>query len=75
MTLHRPPRLQSRAIYRENDLRRQGIVESNSTLLRWEACGHFPRRIRLGLRAKAWVASEIDAFLADRAASRGEVAR
>jgi predicted DNA-binding transcriptional regulator AlpA len=73
MTTQKPPRLQSRAVYRENDLRRQGICESNSTLLRWEASGHFPRRIHLGLRAKAWIAAEVDAFIADRAAARGEV--
>ncbi|MCC5620251.1 AlpA family phage regulatory protein [Nostoc sp. CHAB 5715] len=49
-------------------------MESNSTLLRWEACGHFPRRIRLGMRAKAWIAAEVDAFIAGRAEARGDVA-
>ena len=29
------------------DLKRLGIIVSNSTLLRWEARGRFPRRVRL----------------------------
>jgi prophage regulatory protein len=29
-------------------LRRCGIRSSNSTLLRWEKAGEFPRRIRIG---------------------------
>ncbi|MEP3632205.1 MAG: AlpA family phage regulatory protein [Shimia thalassica] len=36
------------------DLRRLGITVSNSTLLRWEARGRFPRRARLAGTSVTW---------------------
>lgn len=52
------------------DLRRLGISVSNSTLLRWEAAGRFPRRIRMGGTSVAWLSSEIDAWIAERTEER-----
>lgn len=52
------------------DLRRLGIKVSNTTLLRWEAHGRFPRRIRMAGTTVAWFVSDIEDWLADRAAER-----
>lgn len=43
-------------------LRRRGFRQSNSTLLRLETAGRFPRRVYVG-RKPGWLAAEIDAFL------------
>lgn len=53
-----------------DDLRRLGIRVSNTTLLRWEKHGRFPRRIRMAGTSVAWFLSEIDEWLAERAAER-----
>ncbi|HEV2709886.1 MAG TPA: AlpA family phage regulatory protein [Edaphobacter sp.] len=38
--------------------------------------GQFPAPVAIGIRARAWVSSEIDSWIADRVAeSRDEVAR
>ncbi len=42
------------------DLKRLGINVSNTTLLRWEARGRFPRRIRMAGTSVAWFLSEIE---------------
>lgn len=52
------------------DLKRLGITVSNTTLLRWEARGRFPRRARPGGTTVAWFMSEIEDWLAERAAER-----
>lgn len=52
------------------DLKRMGINVSRTTLLRWELNGRFPRRIRMGGTSVAWFMSEIQDWLADRAAER-----
>jgi prophage regulatory protein len=53
-----------------DDLPRLGITISPSTLLRLEAVGRFPRRIRLGHHSVAWLASEIEDHIAQLAAAR-----
>jgi len=53
-----------------NDLRCMGIKVSNATLLRWEARGRFPRRIRMAGTSVAWFMSEIEDWLAERDAER-----
>lgn len=53
-----------------DDLRRLGIRVSNTTLLRWEKHGRFPRRIRMAGTSVAWFLSEIDEWLAERSAER-----
>lgn len=56
------------------DLVRLGINISNSTMLRWEAAGRFPKRVRVGDQSVAWLASEIHQHVADLAASRDKAA-
>ena len=46
------------------DLSRLGINLSPSTLLRLEAGGKFPKRVRIGERSVAWLAAEIHAHIA-----------
>jgi prophage regulatory protein len=52
------------------DLKRLGIGVSNSSLLRWEASGAFPRRIRMNSTTVAWLAPEIEAWVRARAEER-----
>ncbi len=52
------------------DLQRLGINVSRVTLLRWEARGRFPRRIKMGGTTVAWFMSEIEDWLAERAEER-----
>lgn len=52
------------------DLKRMGINVSRTTILRWEARGRFPRRIRMGGTTVAWFMSEIQDWLNDRDAER-----
>lgn len=52
------------------DLKRMGITVSNTTLLRLEARGRFPRRLRIGGTTVAWFLSEIEDWLAERADER-----
>ncbi len=52
------------------DLPKLGIKLSNSTLLRLEAAGRFPKRIRLGGHSVAWVATEIHEHVQRLASSR-----
>lgn len=52
------------------DLPRLGINLSNSTMLRMEAAGKFPRRVRIGAHSVAWLASEIHAHIEALAAAR-----
>jgi prophage regulatory protein len=47
-----------------------GIYFSNVHLLRLEKAGKFPKRVRIGDSAVAWVDSEIDAWLKQRMAER-----
>lgn len=64
------PQRGNRLLYTRVDLRARGIMISNSTLLRLEATGRFPKRVRLGGHSVAWVASEvishIDSLRAER---------
>lgn len=64
--------LEGYALIRQRDLCALLNV-SRSTLFRWERSGHFPRRMKLGPRRVAWRTSDIEAWLATRSASRGEV--
>ncbi len=52
------------------DIKRLGINVSNMTLLRWEARGRFPRRIRMAGTSVAWFLCEIEDWLAERADER-----
>ena len=48
----------------------KGIPYSRVHLRRLEADGNFPGRVQLGGNAVAWIESEIDAWLEERAADR-----
>lgn len=52
------------------DLPKLGIRLSNSTLLRLEASGKFPKRVRLGGHSVAWLATEIEAHVEALAKAR-----
>lgn len=54
------------------DLPRLGLNLSNSTMLRMEATGAFPKRVRIGAHSVAWLAEEIYDHIAKLAAARGE---
>lgn len=43
---------------------------SRSTIYRLEASGHCPRRMKLGEHSRGWLASEWDAWIAERIAER-----
>ena len=58
------------ALANRADLARFGIKVSNSTLLRWEAAGRFPRRIRMAGTSVAWLLSELEDWVAARSAER-----
>ncbi len=53
-----------------DDLKRMGINVSNTSLLRWEKQGRFPRRIRMAGTTVAWFVSDLEDWLADRADER-----
>jgi prophage regulatory protein len=48
------------------DLEDQGIVSNRMTLRRWIAEHGFPSPVQLGPNSIAWMADEIDAWLASR---------
>lgn len=52
------------------DLKALGIWQSNATLLRLEAAGRFPRRIRIGGTSVCWDRAEIMTWIEDRRAER-----
>ena len=50
---------------------RHKIGKSDATIWRWEKAGEFPQRIQLGGNSVGWLESEIDAWIAQKAAERG----
>jgi predicted DNA-binding transcriptional regulator AlpA len=61
---------ESRHILVRADLRSLGIDVSDTTLLRWEFGGRFPRRIKLGGTRVAWLAHEVLQWINDVSAKR-----
>ncbi|RDI99519.1 AlpA family transcriptional regulator [Dyella solisilvae] len=47
---------------------------SRSQIYRLEAAGQFPKRVKLGQSASAWIESEVLQWCADRIAASREVA-
>ena len=47
-----------------------GIPYTPQHIVRLEAAGAFPQRIKLGQNRVAWVFAEVDAWIAQRIASR-----
>lgn len=60
----------SQVLLSRGDLRALGIRVSNSSLLRWEQRGRFPRRIRMAGTSVAWLKAEVDAWFDARAEER-----
>ena len=61
---------QSQVLLSRSDLKTLGIIVSNSSLLRWEKLGRFPRRIRMAGTTVAWLKSEVDDWFEERADER-----
>ena len=53
-----------------SDLKARGIPFTNKHLLKLEADGKFPKRVKLGEQTNAWVEEEIDAYQAALVAAR-----
>jgi len=49
------------------------IALSDATVWRMEKAGKFPKRLRLGGNSCGWLLSEIDAWIASRAAARTKI--
>lgn len=60
----------AKVLLSRHELKALGITVSNSSLLRWEQLGRFPRRIRMAGTTVAWLKSEVDAWLEARAEER-----
>lgn len=70
MNAHNERRVHGRVLYTRADLRRLGVRISKSTLLRLEAAGRWPKRVRLGCHSVAWIREEVDAHIAKLADER-----
>ncbi|TIL31699.1 AlpA family phage regulatory protein [Mesorhizobium sp.] len=62
--------LDQKTLLVRDDLKRLGIKVSNSSLLRWEMRGRFPRRIRMAGTTVAWLADEVREWVEARKAER-----
>ena len=69
---HSPARSGVRVYRRKELLELLGI--SATTLYAWIAEGRFPRPINLGANSVAWLQSEVDACLQERARERDRLA-
>lgn len=67
---HQPENPQSKVLLSRSDLKQLGITLSNSSLLRAEARGRFPRRLRLSPATVCWDRAEVCAWLESRRAER-----
>jgi predicted DNA-binding transcriptional regulator AlpA len=61
---------QNKILLTRCDLPRLGLNLSPSTLLRLEAAGQFPKRVRLGAHSVAWLASEVHGHIETLAKAR-----
>lgn len=53
----------NKVFYSRQDLKTLGIWLSNTQLLRLEAAGRFPRRVRLSASSVCWPGEEIDEWI------------
>ena len=58
------------ALLRKQAVKARFGIRSDSTLYEWMAAGSFPKPIKIGPRAVAWVLSELEAFERQRIAER-----
>lgn len=49
-----------------------GVPYSFAHIARLEVAGQFPKRVKLGACRVAWVASEVQGWIDDRIAQRGQ---
>ncbi len=54
----------------EEVMRRTGL--SHPTIYAWAAKGMFPKQVKIGLRAVAWIELEIEEWLQAKITERGE---
>jgi predicted DNA-binding transcriptional regulator AlpA len=52
------------------ELKRMSINVSNSTLLRWEEKGNFPKRVRMSKTTVAWLLAEVEGWVDEKAETR-----
>ena len=64
--------ISDKVLLSRDDLKRLGVDKSNTTLLRWEMLGRFPRRVKPGGTSVCWRASEIKAWLEELIAERSK---
>lgn len=60
----------TRALLRKQAVKARFGIRADSTLYEWMAAGSFPKPIKIGPRAVAWVESELDAWERQRIAER-----
>lgn len=60
--------IQSRVMRMADVCRR--VALSRSQVYRLEAAGLFPTRLKIGRRASAWLESEVERWISERAAAR-----
>ena len=63
---------QPKVLLTRSDLQSMGVNLSNSSLLRAEARGAFPRRLRLSPAKVCWDRAEVDEWLERRKAERAD---
>jgi prophage regulatory protein len=54
----------TRKLLRFSELRDRGVLLSRRHVNRLEGEGRFPRRVQISSKRVAWVASEVDAYVA-----------
>lgn len=64
----------SETILRLSEVRKK-IPLSRTEIYRSEAAGRFPKRVKLGEKASGWLLSELDAWIAEKAAARERAAK
>jgi predicted DNA-binding transcriptional regulator AlpA len=75
MAIQSPPpnetvEIAQKLILSRKDVQSLGVWQSNQTLLRMEARGAFPRRLKIGGTACAWDKQEVLEWLEDRRIER-----
>lgn len=63
---------ETKILLSRTDLKNLGIFQSNSSLIRAEIRGTFPKRLRLSSGLVCWVRSEIHDWIEARKAERDE---
>jgi prophage regulatory protein len=73
MSIEHSPARSGVRIYRRKELL-ELLGVSATTLYSWISEGRFPRPINLGANSVAWLQSEVDAYLEERARERDRLA-